>query len=294
LAEALRANPVVVRQSRLLIKPKLGKVRRYTIAHLSDNHWGGYIDPREVELNNYSWQIAARRTGKFAHEVAHYKLDHRDECGGLVLNIGGDQLEGILGHDQDWSNVDMLTWQLVGATRYLVAFIDYQLNFYKRVIVPITADNHGRVQTPVKGRKRATQQRYDSFITVMMHGVAQAFRHERRVQFIQPLTPYTLYRLFSWNYLLVHGDAVLDFGNPHRAIQLQHIANQINQFNATREAGERVHVVFGGHVHYGLNAWLPNGVHLFINPVAILFEASPVFRLCPFSALYFQQLASLQ
>lgn len=266
LSDALKANPIILHKPRKIDAPKKNKLDRYVIGHLSDNHWGGYIDAEEVEGNEYTWQIAARRTGMFVDTLANYKLDHRNECGGLVLNIGGDQIEGILDHNQEWANQDMLTWQMIGATRYIISSIDYLLNFYPEIIIPATTDNHMRVQTGVKGRDKAKRQRYDSMLTQMMEGLRQVFRHEPRVRFIQPLFPYTMYRLFDWNYLLVHGDAVITFGNVHNTVPIADITRQVNAFNAIRKDGDRADVVFGGHVHFGLHAWLSNGVRLFINP----------------------------
>lgn len=264
LGEALKRNPITVSPSKKFVSPKPNKTERYNVVSLSDNHFGSFVDPLEVENNSFDWNIAARRFGKLAEEVAHYKHDHRDECGGLVVNVAGDQIEGRIHLDDKY--IDLISDQIIGTGRYLIDFADYQLNYYSKVIFQVSPGNHDRVVDAGKGKNRASSQKYDSYLTVIMENVRQAFRHEPRVVVNQPKTPYTLYRLFDHNYLVFHGDTAPSVGNPSKALDIKSISAQLDNFNAARKDSERASVAFTGHVHFGTYALLDNGVELFVNP----------------------------
>jgi hypothetical protein len=262
--DALKEQPIQVSTRKKVYIPKPEKVERFVTGHLSDNHFGCTIDPREVEGNAFNWEIAARRLGKFAVELANYKLDHRKECGGLNLNIDGDQIQGLI-HAED-HNIDPITWQVLGTARYLIALLDYELDYYPQINVFVSPGNHDRMITTVKGRERARSQKYDSFLTIIMEIVREAFRKEERLYFHQPLTPYTTYKVFDHNVLILHGDTVFNTGNPAKVVPIEAISTQIDKFNACRNDAEKAQIVYVGHVHFGLYALLSNGVHLFINP----------------------------
>ncbi len=265
LSEVFKENPIVLNN-----KPKepkrrpTRKIERYNIGHLSDMHFGIGIDPLEIEDNQYNWLISARRLAQVVESLAHYKLDHREECGGLVLNMGGDLAQGII-HADD-ANQDLLTWQFTGAVRYLCAAIDYLLNFYDKILVPVTPDNHMRILTHTKGKDRARAQKYDSFNSMMFEAIQQAFRRDPRVEFIVPRTPYTTYKIFGRTFLSTHGDTVLNFGSPEKAVDIGNISRQIDRLNSSTSEQDRVQVVLAGHVHTALYLGLPNDVDLFINP----------------------------
>lgn len=265
LSEVFKENPIVVSASKKDPKRRpTKKIERYNLGHLSDIHFGIGIDPLEVEENQYNWQISARRLAQVVESLAHYKLDHRDECGGLVLNMGGDLAQGII-HADD-GNQDLLTWQFAGAVRYICSAVDYLLNFYDKILIPVTPDNHMRILTLTKGKDRARAQKYDSFNSMLFEAIQQAFRRDPRVEFIIPRTPYTTYKVFGRTFLSTHGDTVLNFGSPEKAVDIGNIARQIDRLNSSASEGDRVQVVLAGHVHTALYLGLPNDVDLFINP----------------------------
>jgi hypothetical protein len=178
--------------------------------------------------------------------------------------MGGDLTQGVI-HPED-SNVDLLAWQILGATNYVVQALDYLLDFYPKIVVPVTTDNHMRVVNFVKGRDRARAQKYDSYNTIMFSGVQHAFRKEPRIEFIIPRTPYTNYKVFGKTHCLTHGDTYFSTGYPAKGINVSNLTAQIDHLNAATDPGEQIQVFLAGHVHNGLYMELPNGVHMFVNP----------------------------
>lgn len=262
--EALKKEPIQITEKKQIKYKSKKKNERINQALISDTHFGITIDPLEVEGNIYNWEIAARRLGLFISSIADFKQDHRSECDALVLNMGGDLTQGII-HPED-VNIDLLAWQILGATKYLVSSIDYLLEFYPKIIIPVTTDNHMRIITHIKGRERARAQKFDSYNTIMFNGVQYAFRNEPRVEFIMPRTPYTLYKIFGKTHCLTHGDTYFSTGYPAKGVNIQKLTSQIDHLNAASPMSEQIQVLMAGHVHNGLYMEMPNGVHLVINP----------------------------
>lgn len=237
---------------------------RENVGHFSDIHFGVIIDPYEVEGNQYNLQIAARRFACVVDAIARYKLDHRKECLGLVLNFAGDILQGLI-HTSD-HNQEMLVHQAIAARRYITQAIAYLLQFYDRIRVPMSPGNHDRLITFTKGRDRATAQKYDNLLTIVFEGVQAAFWQDPRVTFEVPKTPYTSYRVFDRVWTTTHYDTFLTVGNPERSVDVAAIGAKVDKINAGLSDADRIQVVLGGHVHTALYVGLMNDVDLFINP----------------------------
>jgi hypothetical protein len=173
-------------------------------------------------------------------------------------------IHGVI-HADDY-NADLLAIQMMGAARYIIQFIDYQLNFYEKVFCPTTTDNHARVFTPVKGKERARAQKYDSFNTVMFEIVQQAFRGNPNVEFLIPKTPYTKYLVFGRPFWSTHGDTVIETGNPSKTLDIGKIVGKIDAINSVLPEKERMQALLLGHTHTGIHIGLDSAVDLFINP----------------------------
>lgn len=264
IKSALKEFPIQIQESRKNLTRKVKNLQREVICHISDTHLGLTIDPEEVEGNIYNWEIAARRFSLLAQEVANYKLDHRDECGRLVINCAGDFLCGAI-HTDD-HNTELLTLQIVGAARYIIAFIDYQLQFYSKILVPVATGNHDRLMTPSKGKNRALAQKYDGYGTVLFEMVQQAFRQNPNVEFVIPKTPYTTYRVFGRPFWTTHGDTVIEIGNPSKTIDIGKIVAKVDAINSVLDTENRMQVLLLGHTHTGVYVGLDSAVDLFINP----------------------------
>lgn len=263
IKEAVRLFPLQVeRNYDLPVKQR--KHERTNIVMISDTHFGLKIDPQEVEWNQYSWTVAARRLGKIAYDTAHFKADHREDCNELVICFAGDLGQGII-HNDD-VNQDLITYQIVGTARMLVDFISYQLEYYNKVSVQITDDNHLRLVTETKGKGRTTAQKFDSFNTLLFEAVQMAFRLEPRVTFNRPKTPYTEFKVFGRTYLTTHADTFLNVGMPANRLNTVDISNKLANMNAHRPDSDKIQMVLCGHVHTGTYVALPCDVDLFVNP----------------------------
>jgi hypothetical protein len=265
MLDALKTHPIMrAKNTKCLVPTKNSNHERAVSVLISDDHFGNNVDPREVEENQYNWTIAARRFARVIHDVAHFKLDHRKECERLILNLGGDLCQGII-HPDD-SSTELMTHQMVGTARMIIEALDYLLQFYPIIDVPVTPDNHMRLFTHTKGKGKAVTQKFDSFNTMMIESVQQAFRNEPRVRFNIPMTPYTTYKVFDRTHFLTHGDTVLKLGYPGSSVATSAISAQIDRMNAGRSEADRIQLVLAGHVHTGTYIALQNDVDCFINP----------------------------
>jgi hypothetical protein len=242
--------------------PKKEKVRE-VIAFMSDTHFGITIDPNEVPQNVYNWRVAARRMGKFAEQIATYKVEHRAATQRLRLCLGGDLAQGII-HLTD-SNTDLITNQFIGTLNLLVQFIDYLRQSFKEIIVECTTCNHMRLVH--KGPDRAFAQKYDSFATMLHAGLQAAYRNVKQVQFHVPKTPFTDFEVLGHRVYMTHGDTCLNIGNPGKQIDIGRITAEVNNLNAAEAvAGRRPYsAVMLGHVHVPFCILLNNGVELVVN-----------------------------
>jgi hypothetical protein len=263
IEEILDKHPIQVSKVKPIEAKKKGDKVREVVAFISDTHFGITIDNEEVPQNSYNWQVAARRMGKFAEQIATYKREHRDATPRLRLCLGGDLAQGII-HLSD-SNTDLITNQFIGTMNILVQFIDYLRGFYKEIVVECTTCNHLRLVH--KGPDRAMAQKYDSFATMLHAGLQAAYRSVEEVTFHVPKTPFTDFEVLGHRVYMTHGDTVLNIGNPGKQIDIARITAEVNNLNAAEAAaGRRPYAaVMMGHVHVPFNIMLNNGVQLIVN-----------------------------
>lgn len=267
LVDHYKNFPIQLRKQKIVKTTNRKETERFNIVTLSDTHFGKSVDPREVEGARYDWTVAARRLGRYADATANYKFDHRKECGGLIINLLDDLIEGIIHLDD--TNIDLITMQIIGAQRYLVQFIDYQLQFYPEIRIYATPGNHSRVYTAIKGSNRATAQKYDSYFTLVVEYLKAVFRNEHRVRVFQPMTAYTTYKVFEHDVLLFHGDTHIVIGNPSRSLDIRTYSQKLDSFIAGNPSLKKLDIVFSGHVHFGCFALLDNGANFFVSPSMI-------------------------
>lgn len=225
--------------------PKKEKKERVNLALISDIHLGLKIDREEVETNAYDWTVGARRLGKFAEQVASYKVDHRSECSHLRVCLGGDLGQGVIHPDY---GTDAITYQCFGITQYLISMIDYWRHHYDKVIVEFTPDNHMRM--PHRGPDRNFSQKFDSF---SMLGIAlplqTAFRSADDVVFHVPKSAITTFDILGHKFGLTHGDTHILSGNVSKTVDVKNIANQILKLNAAQADRRSYDAMLIGHVH---------------------------------------------
>lgn len=234
------------------------KINRAIVMHLSDTHFQAQIDGEEMgELNKYNNTEEARRLAFFTKEVAEFKKQHRDETE-LVMVLNGDLIQGII-HDQE--STPAITTQISASLHLLTQSISYLATEFKRVRVICTTGNHARMMH--KGNKgRQTQEKWDSFATILHVGLKYALKPYTNVEFEIPVTPYAYTKILGHNYFICHSDTVLSVGYPGKSINVQNAKNKINDL---KEGIGPIDVVMVGHTHVDTKQVLTNGVTMLTN-----------------------------
>jgi hypothetical protein len=290
--EHLEKNPVLVHKP-VKLKKRSSKCKRTIVACISDTHFGANISKEEMHgLNEFNWTIASRRMACFMEQIAHYKLDHRDETD-LLIQLNGDIIAGLI-HNQEWF-VDLLTTQFAGMVHLLAQAVSYAAQHFDRVRVVCTPGNHGR-NTGKHDKGRATTHKWDAYETMGYIALRYALEKHKNVEVIVPEAPYIVYKVQGHNVVQTHGDTVINVGNPGKSLNMESINNQINRMTSSElfKAGEKVDIVCVGHVHVPTAQILDNGCMVMINgclsgvdpfaqsigifnsnPTQLLFESTP-------------------
>lgn len=240
---------------------KKGKTKRTVVAHMADNHIGAIIRESSMGgINEYNPEVAARRIAFYVQDVSRYKMHHRDDTD-LVLILNGDMLHGVI-HGTDTLNCLPAALQHCVALRIFAQAISFLGQHYKNVKVVCESGNHGRFMHKMnKGRQ--TEEKWDSFETILYVSLQEKFREYKNVDFIITETPYTIMDIQGHKALITHGDTVVNTGNPGKSINVDNITKQINSISAG--LGYKIDMVIVGHVHKATYVVLDNGTHLVIN-----------------------------
>lgn len=238
---------------------KAGKIQRALVAHISDTHIGCNIHSKELGgMNEYNPEIAARRFALYFKTLAEYKVDHRKETE-LVLVCNGDIFAGVI-HNQE--SVDPMSTQFASGLRIFAQGISYLAQHFKKIRVIGTTGNHDRyMHKPEKGRQ--FDKKWDSFTTNLYTSLRERFVDYRNISFEIPETPYALVDIMGHNVFVTHGDTVLDIGNPSKALNIDSITKQVNNFMTS--LNKKIDLVMVGHVHKELFFALNNGAYLAVN-----------------------------
>lgn len=264
------------------------KAERTIIAHLSDTHYGCNIDPSEMGgLNEFNWQIAARRTALFFQQIVNYKPQHREQTE-IVLLVNGDIISGMI-HNAEWY-VDLLTTQFAGTLNILCQGISYLAQNFKKVRVVMTPGNHGRSMHKADNG-RATTHKYDSYETQIYIAIREVMRAKcKNVECEIPDSPFAIFKAQNHTYFVTHSDTVINVGNPGSALNMRSINNQINKLNASQLGGEnKFAAILGGHTHVPTLQLMESGCMLILNgclsgldPYALsigIFDSNPTQQL---------------
>jgi len=244
--ETLETNPLKFHRPVALKSKSKNKINRTIVAHWSDSHFGANIHKSEVQVNEYTWTIAARRLALFVEQICQYKQHYRKETE-LVFCINGDIIAGVI-HDQEWF-ADLLTDQYVGAIHLLGQAISYLAQHYVTVKVLCSPGNHGRAMHK-KGTDRATTHKHDSYETMIYVGLKHALSQYKNVEVQVPKTPFVIFNAQGHNFFMTHGDTVVNVGNPGKSLNMKEINNQINKINASELGGkDKFAAIIMGHVH---------------------------------------------
>lgn len=252
----LKNNPPVIYEPVKVSSKKT--TERVIVMHLSDTHFQAQIDEEEMGgLNKYGNIEEARRLAFFTREVANYKKQHRKETE-LLIALNGDLIQGII-HDQE--STPAITTQFAAALHLLTQSISYLATEFKKVKVIATTGNHARMMH--KGNKgRQTQEKWDSFATILHVALKAALTNHKNVSFEIPTAPYAYVDVLGHKFLFTHSDTILNVGYPGKSINVQNAKNKINDL---KEGIGHIDAVAVGHVHVDTKQILPNGVIMLTN-----------------------------
>lgn len=256
IAEKVFRNKIVVPKSSL--KSMKGPVERMENILLSDLHFQSLVDPRECPVG-YGPVEEARSLAAVVLQAAEFKPQYRENS---ILNVHlcGDIIQGQL-HDQ--RDGAPLAEQVAAAMYLLIQAIAYWSGCYSEVIVRCTPGNHGRNKD--RHPERAIHQKWDSIETMVYYGIKMGVKDLPNVRVEIPYTPYITYDSFGQKAFGTHGDTVINPGNPGKAINIESIRKQTNEWNSQFVKSERYQLFFVGHVHFASNVILPNGIRFISN-----------------------------
>ena len=231
---------------------------------LSDLHYRALLDGNEVPIA-YGPVEEARRTAAVVLQTANYKRQYRKETA-LNVHLIGDIIQGQLHDPRDGAP---LIEQFASAVYLLSQALNYLASEFPEVTVYCTPGNHGRNTT--RHKERATNQKFDSFETMIYYSLKIAMSKVKNVQFVIPYSPYYTCKIFDKQAFITHGDTVFNPGYPGKTIDVGSIRKQINEWNAASEQKSDLFVV--GHVHVGSVVHLPNGTVFISNGCLIPSDA---------------------
>lgn len=224
---------------------------------LSDLHVGANLAPEESP-EAFGFVEARRRLAKITIDAGEFKSQYRDHTH-LNLYLGGDVIEGNLGHDQ--ADGAPLAEQCAAFVRMMVDVVAHLAAAFPSVSVYCQSGNHGRNKLRHEGR--ATNQKWDSFESVLYQGIRAATAHLPTVEWHIPKAPVCVVPLFDRHLLLTHGDTELKIGPPSTKANTVEVA--INKLNANLTYGKHIDLLAFGHFHdptvkyFARSAFVANG-----------------------------------
>lgn len=206
------------------------RCKRQLSALVSDTHFGLAVDPLEVPGGRYDWNIATRRLETYAAQVIDYKTQYRDQTS-LNILLGGDIMHGVI-HLSD-SGIDFLSRQIVGSIQLLSQFVEACADYFPKVRVICTSGNHDRCVH--QSNERALSQKWDSYATIVYRCVQMNTANLGNVSWDIPDTPYTLYKVFTHDCVLMHGDTNGKVPHPSKSINAAKVIKELYQLNTAHQ-----------------------------------------------------------
>jgi hypothetical protein len=217
---------------------------------LSDTHFHSLLDKKEVPTQ-FGPKEESRALASVVLETIDYKTQYRDETE-LYVHILGDL---ILGELHDLRAGANLTNQFGAVVYYLIQALTHLARTFPKVVVRFVPGNHGRRK--IRHDKRATNEKWDSYETMIMFSVKMALVSIPNIEIIIPYTPYYTYTAFNRHGFATHGDTVINAGFPSSSININKLRSQINEWNAGSHKKCDLFIV--GHLHTASMVHLPSG-----------------------------------
>lgn len=222
-------------------RPKARAVRRTAVLFLSDLHLGSDMGAQDNPLPFGAWE-EARRLEYIVRETLDFKPQYREQTE-LLLLLGGDLIEGSLGHDlRDGAP---LTEQKVIFWRHFRTIIGLFAQQFPKVRVVCQPGNHGRDKVRHPGR--ATSSKWDGHEWQMYYALSMMASDLPNVSFEIPFRAVSIIDLHGSNLLLTHGDTEVKLGDPDT--QASRNMTVLDRINSTRIYGVDFQAAAFGHFH---------------------------------------------
>lgn len=173
---------------------------------LSDLHWGEIVDPSQVGgVNEYNMSIARSRLKDVAASSIRLLeiLSPQFRYPGLVLNLGGDLVNGNLREEMTATNEENIMPVLIDVFENIGSFIETMVEKFGKVFIPCVCGNHGRSTIKTWSSDRHAT----SFEWLIYCLLAKRFSADSRITFLIPNGVDANYRIYHHRFLLNHGDA---------------------------------------------------------------------------------------
>lgn len=215
--------------------------KRTVVLFLSDLHLGSNLSDLDNPIAFGAIQ-EARRLEFVVRQAVDFKPQYR-EASDLVLILGGDIIDGMLGHDfrdgAPLTEQKVIFWRLMSQSLALLS------QTYPSVRVVCQPGNHGRDKLRHPGR--ATSSKWDGHEWQMYYALSMMAANLKNVTFDLPFRAVSVVDLHGSKMLVTHGDTEVKLGDPDT--QSSRNAMILDRINATKVYGHVFDVVVCGHFH---------------------------------------------
>ena len=213
----------------------------------SDWHWGEVVKREQLNgVNEYNLEIAHQRSRTLVERtillLREYMVHPTYE--GVVVNLGGDMLSGIIHEELVATNAKAIMACVVDLWGVLEWCLRQMAEEFGKVAVFCVVGNHGR-STRKWVSKDAAETSFDWLIYCHL---AAAFAKDKRIRIIVPYATDQLYAVYGHRRLLTHGnqfrggDGIIgSIGPVTRGRQKKHSRNA--------EIGQSFATMIHGHFH---------------------------------------------
>lgn len=213
----------------------------------SDWHWAEVVKREQLNgVNEYNLDIAHARAHRLVERtimlLRHYMVHPKYE--GIVLNLGGDMLSGIIHEELMSTNGKPIMAAVVDLWGVLEWAIKELAQEFGKVAVFCVVGNHGR-STKKWTSKDSAETSFDWLVYMYLQSV---FAKDKRVTVVVPYATDQLYAVYGHRRLLTHGnqfrggDGIIGpIGPVARGRQKKHSRNA--------EIGQEFSTMIHGHFH---------------------------------------------
>lgn len=213
----------------------------------SDWHWGEVVRREQLNgVNEYNLEIAHARVHRLVERtimlLRHYMVHPKYE--GVVVNLGGDMLSGIIHEELVNTNAKPIMAAVVDLWGVLEWALREMADEFGKIVVLCVPGNHGRSTKKMPSKDMAET----SFDWLIYMHLQQAFRNDKRVTVIAGMSSDQLYAVYGHRRLLTHGnqfrggDGIIgSIGPVTRGRQKKHSRNA--------EIGQGFSLMIHGHFH---------------------------------------------